>query len=765
MTPKKLKKSDIAALVLSCTALAAASAVGLLYASSVLQIKKLGLDGIEPSYRLPLILREAEDKKIRLMSNMLIAGSLGLPLMAFGGLAAAVLWPKRRELHGSARFATVAEVTEAGLLKPDSPTDEYPSVIVGRIGKQYLLFRGQQFLYLAAPTRSGKGVGVVIPNLLHYRDSVVVLDIKEENFLLTAGYRAQCGQEIYKFAPDAEDFVTHRWNPLTYVRHDPRYRLSDLMGITSKLWRPNPEDVWGPTATGAFLGLALYCMETAKERDNFNIPYIKRLFTSLTWLENEETCRTYIKSRQDYEPLSAECCEYLIAFARNEGKVRNSIQVSFDAPLLVFGDPITAKAVSASDFNFRDVRRKRMSIYVCIKPGNIDRYGILLNLFFEQLLAQNLDTLPQDDPSLKYQCLLVMDEFTAMGRVSIIEKGSAFMAGYNMRLLLIFQSLAQVQDEKLYGKTGARTMLTNMALQILYAPREDADAEDYSTLLGFMTEKGVSRSTQVGLGRGGASVSVSDQRRAVLLPQEVKAIGQDAAIISMENMLPALVEKIRYWKEPVFNARVKKPVPLIPCQEDLPNVIEAAPPSPVIAFAGNPDPLPLPPGATFEIGFSPNRNALEVIMSLILSAKHELFAAAYSFTNKEMAHAFAECAKRGVDTQIVVDHEQNSDDQGGYKAIDYMAANGVTVHRSKNYAAMHHKFIVVDGVHVEFGSINYTAAGMGMNAENAVVFRNCQQLAEYFRNEFLRLITEPQVGTAAIIAADRGLAALKKLGI
>ena len=98
-------------------------------------------------------------------------------------------------------------------------------------------------MILAAPTRSCKGVGIVIPNLLDYQESMVVLDIKQENFDLTSGWRASQGQEIYLFNPFAEDRRTHRWNPLSYVSEDPAFRISDLQ----KMCIRDRKEVWGPT--------------------------------------------------------------------------------------------------------------------------------------------------------------------------------------------------------------------------------------------------------------------------------------------------------------------------------------------------------------------------------------------------------------------------------------------------------------------------------------------------------------------------------------
>jgi len=760
-----MKKSKIIIAVLVLLLLAIASCFGTLYLASVLLIKHVKvLADFHPHITLAFEVAHLPDEKLHKIGTMACFLSIALPFLVFGFIGFAALMPKRRELHGSARFANQMELQKSGLLQPDKPDDKFPSIIVGKIKDKFLMFRGQQFMFLAAPTRSGKGVGIVIPNCLHYRDSLVCLDIKGENFDLTSGFRAKCGQEVHKFAPDDEEFKTSCWNPLAYVRDDPRFRISDLMSITNILYPPS-DDVWSSTAENLFLGLALYVMETSKMREKyFNIASIKDLRVTLDCLKDEDTFMAHVREREPFEPLSQDCITKLRSYAQTSDKLRNSIAISFEQPLSIFADPITAKATSKNTFDLRQVRRKRMSIYVVIKPSNIDKFGKFLNLFFQQLLVLNMDTLPQDDPSLKYQCLLLLDEFPAMGRVAIIEKASAYMAGYNMRLLLIFQSKSQVKDDKLYGDQGAQTMLTNMALQVCYAPRDDNDAKEYSEMIGYMTDKSRSRSRQLGSKPGGSN-SESEARRAVLLPQEVKEIGMDKEIISLENVRPALVDKIRWYQEPVFQARANMPVPEVPSQAEDTNIIEPAPESPTLDFAGAIQAQPISDGATFEVGFSPKRNALEVVMSFILAAEKELYIAAYSFTSKEIAFALVEAKQRGVDVRVVVDNEQNSDDQAGYKAVDYLEGQGIPVVRNVNYACMHHKFMVADGKHVQVGSFNYTSSANVRNAESAISFRDMPELAMIYRTEWVRLATEPRTSPDTIVAVDKGLAALEDLGI
>lgn len=219
-------------------------------------------------------------------------------------------------------------------------------------------------------------------------------------------------------------------------------------------------------------------------------------------------------------------------------------------PLNAWVNPILDAATAADDFDLRDVRRRKTSIYVIIPPSKLAEAKLLVNLFFSQLLNVNTRELPQNDSSLKYQCLLLLDEFTSIGKVEIIATAVAYMAGYNLRLLPIIQSVAQL--DAVYGKELSRTLITNHALQILYAPREQQDAKDYSEMLGETTVIKRSRTKAKE-----TSVSESEERRALMLPQELKAMGDVRAILIVEGMKsPVMCSKIRYYKERQFTERL-----------------------------------------------------------------------------------------------------------------------------------------------------------------------------------------------------------------
>jgi type IV secretion system protein VirD4 len=120
------------------------------------------------------------------------------------------------------------------------------------------------------------------------------------------------------------------------------------------------------------------------------------------------------------------------------------------------------------------------------------------------------------------------------------------MPVYNLRLLTVVQAMSQL--DAVYGDKDARTFATNHGLQILYAPREQRDAEEYSAMLGHFTQRAVSRGRSFAHGQHGHSTvsrNESDQRRALLLPQEFKELGSERLVVIMENCKPILGEKIR----------------------------------------------------------------------------------------------------------------------------------------------------------------------------------------------------------------------------
>lgn len=486
-----------------------------------------------------------------------VSGMIGFGLPLLGVLFVAVkLWQQKKDLYGSARFATLADLKKAKFLESSNN-----AIVVGRMDNKYLYFSGQQFCLLAAPTRSGKGVGIVIPNLLSYQGSMVVLDIKQENFELTSGFRAKYGQEIYLFNPFAEDMRTHRWNPLTYISSDPKFRVSDLMSIAAMLYPMGEgsngnERFWMSQAQNVFMAFALYLLDqrawlrSTGTQEEVLPPCTMGALYRLSAGGNGGDLKEFFQGLSQKNFVSEACKTAFSGLLSQAEETFSNIMASFKEPLNAWINPVLDAATSADDFLLTDVRRRKMTIYIGIQPNKLAESRLIVNLFFSQLINQNTKELPQNNPELKHQCLLLMDEFTSIGKVEIIAKSVSYMAGYNIRLLPIIQSLAQL--DAVYGREASRTLVTNHALQILYTPREQQDANDYSEMLGYTTVKKQTRTHGEQ-----SSTSESEEQRRLMLPQELKAMSADQEIFIYEGLdHPVMCEKIRYYKEAAFTERL-----------------------------------------------------------------------------------------------------------------------------------------------------------------------------------------------------------------
>jgi len=491
-----------------------------------------------------------------------------VPLAAWVAAIIPLLRTKQRSLHGESRFAQKSDLAKAGLLK-DSPN----GIVVGKFGNSLVRLSGQQFVILAAPTRSGKGVGVVIPNLLEYQESMVVLDIKQENFDLTSGWRASQGHEIYLFNPFAEDRRTHRWNPLSYISPDPSFRISDIQSIAAMLY-PDGSDgqkFWVSQARNAFTAFTLYLFENFDTERKLELPFKAQRFPTLGEVYRLSSgdgsdLRAYLQGLTTRPFLSKDAKTAFANLLSQAEETFASIMGTFKEPLNAWINPVLDEATSRNDFLLTDVRKKKMTIYIGIQPNKLAESRLVINLFFSQLINVNTRELPRNNPELKHQCLLLMDEFTSIGKVEILATSVSYMAGYNIRLLPIIQSMAQL--DATYGKDISRTIITNHALQIIYAPREQQDANDYSDMLGYTTV----RKESVTRGRD-KSMSHSDERRALMLPQELKAMGTDKEVILFEGIPhPVKCDKIRYYEDKRFTARLlpKVDVPVLQLEGNVP---------------------------------------------------------------------------------------------------------------------------------------------------------------------------------------------------
>ena len=546
---------DIKKLVFVSIALLVALLAGI-YLSGYLALILLKLDtGLLEWTTYPEYLRALDLAQVRPYAGRIKAAGLlgfGLPLLVWLGMLWLAYRPRAKSMHGDARFAHAGDLDRHGLFKPSDD-----GIVVGKFNGKLLRLGGQQFVILAAPTRSGKGVGVVIPNLLDYQESVVVLDIKQENFQLTSGWRASQGQEVYLFNPFAEDRRTHRWNPMGYVSPDPAFRISDIQAIAAMLYPDGVDEqkFWVSQARNAFMAFALYLFENQDALRNEGAPQqmleVPTLGAIYRLSSGDGTdLKSYLQARSQSGFLGSHARTAFANLLSQADETFASILGTFKEPLNAFLNPVLDAATSANDFLLTDVRKRRMTIYIGIQPNKLAESRVILNLFFSQLVNLNTQELPSSNPALKHQCLLLMDEFAAIGKIGIIASAVSYMAGYNLRLLPIIQSMSQL--DATYGKDVSRTLITNHALQILYAPREQQDANEYSEMLGYTTvrKQNITRGREV-------SRSESEERRALMLPQELKAMGAEKEVFLYEGIPhPVMCDKIRYYQDKHFTRRL-----------------------------------------------------------------------------------------------------------------------------------------------------------------------------------------------------------------
>lgn len=491
---------------------------------------------------------DAADDKLtqkKIILSALFGAGLGIVGPVFGLIA--LLRRPDKGLFGRARFANKADIKAEGLDVPKG-------VLLGRIGNEFLRLGGYEFVMLAAPTRTGKGVGFVIPNLLTYDGSVFVLDIKGENFNLTSEFRRRfLANEIVYFNPFSE--TTHRWNPLAYIPEDPKFWVNNLNALATDIYPPNPKDpFWNDSAKNLFIALALVVLETPALPKTIG-EVLRQASGKGQQISDYLRHIIEVRSATD-KPLSTTCLDYLNRFLSNSDTVLKGIVSSFVAPLAIWGNPVIDKATSGNDFDLRDVRKKKMSVYVHVNAGDVQQAGFILNLLFSQLINENVKELPENNPELKHQCLLMLDECTAMGKVGILAKGVGFMAGYNMRLVIVIQDKDQL--EATYGKADAHNIVSNMGAVLYFTPSQFDEAERYSKMIGNETVTNTSKQrSNIGAFSVGerASETEAAHSRALMLPQELMSMPKTHELIVRAGIPVIKANKISYYQDPFFVER------------------------------------------------------------------------------------------------------------------------------------------------------------------------------------------------------------------
>ncbi|MBX4899769.1 conjugal transfer protein TraG [Rhizobium bangladeshense] len=476
-----------------------------------------------------------------------IAASGGL--IAIAAAIAMSIWRARdaKDVHtyGSARWAEREEIEKAGLLGDDG-------VVLGRCEDAYLRHDGPEHVLCFAPTRSGKGVGLVVPTLLTWSGSAVVHDIKGENWELTAAFRARYGR-VLLFNPTNPKSAAY--NPLLEVRKG-EWEVRDVQNVADVLVDPEgsleKRNHWEKTSHSLLVGAILHVLYAEKDKTLAGVA----AFLSDPRRPIETTLAAMMTTQHLGEkgphPVIASAARELLNKSDNERSGVLSTAMSF---LGLYRDPVVAAVTCRCDWRIAEIvgGERPATLYLVVPPSDISRTKPLIRLVLNQLGRRLTEDLHARER--RHRMLMMLDEFPALGRLDFFESALAFMAGYGIKAFLIAQSLNQI--EKAYGPNNS--VLDNCHVRVSFATNDERTAKRVSDSLGTATEM---RAMQNYAGHRLAPwlshlmVSRSETARPLLTPGEVMQLPPDDEVVMVAGIPPIRTKKARYYEDGRLNERV-----------------------------------------------------------------------------------------------------------------------------------------------------------------------------------------------------------------
>ena len=466
---------------------------------------------------------------------------------------------KALNTFGSSRWATAKQIDRAGLLQDRG-------VFLGRTKQDYIRHDGPEHIMAIAPTRSGKGVGLVIPTLLSWTDSAVIHDIKGENWQLTSGWRSTFSHCLLFDPTNAE---SAKYNPLLEVRKGVD-EVRDVQNIADILVDPEGmlerRNHWEKTAHSLLVGAILHILYAERDKTLARVAS----FLSDPSRTFERTLRVMMKTnhlgdraKEQVHPVVAQAARELLNKSENERSGVLSTAMSF---LGLYRDPTVAEVTSKCDWRIADLMKadKPVSLYMVIPPSDISRTKPLVRLILNQIgrrLTESLVVSGESKPPR--QLLLMLDEFPALGRLDFFESSLAFMAGYGLRAFLISQSLNQI--EKAYGPNNS--ILDNCHVRVAFATNDERTAKRLSDAIGSTTEMRAMRNYaghRLAPWLSHVMVSRQETARQLITPGEIMQLPSNEELILLSGFSPIKAQKVRYYADKNFTGRVLTPPQLTP---------------------------------------------------------------------------------------------------------------------------------------------------------------------------------------------------------
>ena len=516
-----------------------------------------------------------------------------LPLLLGGALYAASRKQKgNATLHGSAHWATKAEIEALSYF---SGKGVYVGGWWDKKARQqrYLRHNGPEHILCFAPTRSGKGVGLILPTLLSWPGSSIVLDIKGENWALTAGWRKQQGHTVLRFDPSDASGSGCCFNPLEEIRLTTLECIQDVQNMALMLVDPDGkglDDHWTKAAFAFFSGVILHCCITVRAYQNRTATLNdivlmmsaedKDIKTLLQEMMQEPHDVLMDGFAPDADKRVGAACHTFIASSAKEmdSKAENEASGVLSSALVnmaLYRDPIVDLNTRTSDFRIHDLmnRDKPVDLFLVVSPAAIDRVRPLMRLIVDLIIRRICASMEFKDgasvAAYKHRCLLMLDEFTSLGKLPIVEKAIAYIAGYGGKMYIIVQDTKQLNG--VYGKDNA--IMANCHVRIAYAPNDPETAELLSKMTGQTTV--VEKKVSISGGKGGTSrsTSISETARPLLTADECMRLpgaqkNAEGKVTAPGHMLiftagnsPIYGMQILYFLDPVFSRRARIPAP------------------------------------------------------------------------------------------------------------------------------------------------------------------------------------------------------------
>ncbi len=486
-----------------------------------------------------------------------VFGTGGL-IAASGGFVAIIVaiamsvWRGREtrnsSTYGSAHWATRRDIVRAGLFAEQG-------VVLGKFNNSYLRHDGPEHILCFAPTRSGKGVGLVIPTLLTWAGSAIVHDIKGENWNLTAGFRSGFSRVLLF---DPTNLQSAAYNPLLEVRRGIQ-EVRDVQNVADVLVDPEgsleKRNHWEKTSHALLVGAILHVLYAETDKTLAGVAS----FLSDPGRTIESTLKVMITTQHLGEagphPVVASAARELLNKSENERSGVLSTAMSF---LSLYRDPVIARVTSRSQWRIADLVDANcpVTLYLVVPPSDISRTKPLIRLILNQIgrrLTEELET--ERD---RHRLLLMLDEFPALGRLDFFESALAFMAGYRIKAFLIAQSLNQI--ERAYGANNS--ILDNCHVRVAFATNDERTAKRVSESLGTATEQRAMKNYaghRLSPWLGHLMISRSETSRPLLTQGEMLQLPDTDEIVMVSGSPPVRAKKARYYADPRLQRRIVKP--------------------------------------------------------------------------------------------------------------------------------------------------------------------------------------------------------------